>query len=48
MLVRERKPASRSPEARTEPVRVCYLIDNLAAAGTESQLLALIRQANRA
>ena len=29
-----------------EPVRVCFLIDELAAAGTESQLLALIRRQN--
>lgn len=28
------------------PVRVCYLIDNLARAGTESQLLALIQYLN--
>lgn len=30
------------------PVRVCYLIDELAAAGTETQLLALIRHLDRA
>jgi len=29
------------------PIRVCYLIDELAPAGTESQLLALIRHLNR-
>lgn len=29
------------------PVRVCFLIDELAAAGTESQLLALIRNLDR-
>jgi glycosyltransferase involved in cell wall biosynthesis len=31
-----------------EPVRVCFLIDELAAAGTETQLLALIRHLDRA
>jgi len=30
------------------PVRVCFLIDELAAAGTETQLLALIRHLDRA
>jgi glycosyltransferase involved in cell wall biosynthesis len=30
------------------PVRVCFLIDELAAAGTETQLLALIRRLDRA
>ena len=30
-----------------EPVRVCFLIDELAAAGTEMQLLALIRHLDR-
>jgi glycosyltransferase involved in cell wall biosynthesis len=29
------------------PVRICYLIDELAAAGTETQLLALIRHLDR-
>src|SRR5258708_6652151 len=29
------------------PVRVCFLIDELAAAGTETQLLALIRHLDR-
>src|SRR5439155_13350774 len=31
----------------TRPVRVCYLIDELAAAGTETQLLALVRRLDR-
>jgi glycosyltransferase involved in cell wall biosynthesis len=30
-----------------EPIRVCFMIDRLAAAGTESQLLALIRHLDR-
>jgi glycosyltransferase involved in cell wall biosynthesis len=30
-----------------EPVRVCFLIDDLAVAGTETQLLALIRHVDR-
>jgi glycosyltransferase involved in cell wall biosynthesis len=32
---------------RTRPVRVCFLIDELAPAGTETQLLALIRHVDR-
>jgi glycosyltransferase involved in cell wall biosynthesis len=31
----------------TRPVRVCFLIDELAAAGTETQLLALVRRLDR-
>src|SRR2546421_12897380 len=31
----------------TRPARVCFLIDELAAAGTETQLLALIRHVDR-
>ena len=34
-------------EARTGPVRVCFVIDRLTRAGTESQLLALIRHLDR-
>jgi glycosyltransferase involved in cell wall biosynthesis len=33
--------------ASTRPVRVCFVIDELAPAGTESQLLALIRHLDR-
>jgi glycosyltransferase involved in cell wall biosynthesis len=33
--------------AEPRPVRVCFLIDELAAAGTETQLLALIRHVDR-
>ncbi len=36
-----------SPEGEAGPVRVCFLIDELAAAGTETQLLALIRRLDR-
>jgi glycosyltransferase involved in cell wall biosynthesis len=32
----------------SEPVRVCFMIDRLSRAGTESQLLALIRELDRA
>lgn len=34
-------------EPTTDPVRVCFLIDRLSRAGTESQLLALIRNLDR-
>jgi L-malate glycosyltransferase len=40
-----RPPVDRAPAAR--PVRVCFLIDELAVAGTETQLLALIRHLDR-
>src|SRR5262245_47741515 len=32
----------------TDPVRVCFMIDRLSRAGTETQLLALIRELDRA
>jgi glycosyltransferase involved in cell wall biosynthesis len=35
------------PEAAAKPIRVCYLIDNLAVGGTEKQLLALIAHLDR-
>src|SRR6266700_2226170 len=31
----------------TQPVRVCFMIDRLSRAGTETQLLALIRELDR-
>ena len=34
-------------KAAVAPVRVCFLIDELAAAGTETQLLALIHSLDR-
>jgi glycosyltransferase involved in cell wall biosynthesis len=37
----------RRATARARPVRVCFLIDELGVGGTETQLLALIRQADR-
>src|SRR5688572_19289911 len=37
-------PAPRPP---SEPVRVCYVIDALAPAGTEGQLLALLQHLDR-
>src|SRR5579872_6415149 len=38
-----------SPRAAApRPVRVCFLIDELATAGTETQLLALVRHLDRA
>jgi L-malate glycosyltransferase len=41
-------PYPAAAEAVSRPVRVCFLIDDLAAAGTESQLLALIARLDRA
>jgi L-malate glycosyltransferase len=35
------------PAPMVEPVRVCFMIDRLSRAGTESQLLALIRELDR-
>jgi L-malate glycosyltransferase len=40
-------PSADAPEVAPKPVRVCFLIDELAAAGTESQLLALIGRLDR-
>lgn len=37
----------RFPTATTQPARVCFMIDRLSRAGTESQLLALIRDLDR-
>jgi L-malate glycosyltransferase len=45
-LCRRRTPSARLEE-RGYPIRVCFLIDELAAAGTETQLLALIRRLDR-
>jgi len=39
------RPASRHPASR--PVSVCFVIDRLSRAGTETQLLSLIRQFDR-
>lgn len=44
VLVRERQAPIAAP---AQPVRVCFLIDTLSRAGTETQLLALIRELDR-
>ena len=40
-------PTRRLPSVPTKPVNVCFLIDTLSRAGTETQLLALIRELDR-
>ncbi len=40
-------PARAAPETAARPVRVCFVIDDLAAAGTETQLLALVGRLDR-
>ncbi|HXG11935.1 MAG TPA: glycosyltransferase [Gemmataceae bacterium] len=40
-------PRTAHPASSSRPVRVCFLIDQLARAGTESQLLALIEHLDR-
>ncbi len=49
LSARTRTPMHTLPTASTsaEPVRVCFMIDRLSRAGTESQLLALIRELDR-
>lgn len=42
------QPALPVRSSRARPIRVCYVIDGLARAGTESQLLALIDHLDRA
>ena len=39
--------APAAPATAAEPVRVCFMIDRLSRAGTETQLLALIRELDR-
>lgn len=47
-LLAPRAPvAARRAEPPAAPVRVCFMIDRLTRAGTESQLLALIRELDR-
>ena len=48
-LLAPRRPTvvPRAPVPASEPVRVCFMIDRLSRAGTETQLLALIRKLNR-
>ena len=45
--VSAQRALARAGRAPSRPVRVCYLIDELATAGTETQLLALIRRLDR-
>jgi glycosyltransferase involved in cell wall biosynthesis len=44
---RDVTPLATANRPTREPVRVCFLIDELAVAGTETQLLALIRHVDR-
>ncbi|MFL5242849.1 MAG: glycosyltransferase [Gemmataceae bacterium] len=44
---RQKIPVGSRCEGLGYPIRVCFLIDELAAAGTETQLLALIRRLDR-
>jgi glycosyltransferase involved in cell wall biosynthesis len=37
-----------APSTDSEPVRVCFMIDRLSRAGTETQLVALVRELDRA
>src|SRR5829696_3289826 len=47
-LLAPRRPLPTPPaEPVAAPVRVCFMIDRLTRAGTESQLLALIRELDR-
>jgi glycosyltransferase involved in cell wall biosynthesis len=45
--VSARRALARAGRSPARPVRVCFLIDELATAGTETQLLALIRRLDR-
>lgn len=45
--ITDRQGRAGSRASATPPVRVCFLIDRLSKAGTESQLLALIRHLDR-
>ena len=47
MTVKTARFREHRPARATGPVRICYLIDELATAGTETQLLALIRHLDR-
>src|SRR4029079_11079291 len=40
-------PITPEPQPSGDPVRVCFMIDRLTRAGTETQLLALIRELDR-
>src|SRR6476661_598130 len=47
LLAPQRLPVAAQSEPGTAPVRVCFMIDRLTRAGTETQLLALIRELDR-
>src|SRR5438046_2617220 len=47
LLAPLRPPLTPVPGSAAEPVRVCFLIDRLTRAGTETQLLALVRELDR-
>src|SRR5579885_3472178 len=45
--IRPDRRAAPAPDGLRRPVRVCFLIDELSRAGTETQLVALIRNLDR-
>src|SRR5260370_42362670 len=47
MTTTQEEPTALEIPPAARPVRVCFMIDELAPAGTESQLLALIRRLDR-
>ena len=47
LLAPRRRDAAPQPQPVGDPVRVCFMIDRLTRAGTESQLVALIRELDR-
>src|SRR6476469_4498515 len=47
LLAPRPQPALPTATPNADPVRVCFMIDRLSRAGTESQLLALIRELDR-
>jgi glycosyltransferase involved in cell wall biosynthesis len=46
-LAAQRSPVGPTPQSAGDPVRVCFMIDRLTRAGTETQMLALIRELDR-
>ena len=44
---RPQYPVPPAAATTADPVRVCFMIDRLSRAGTESQLLALVRELDR-
>src|SRR5262245_19592554 len=47
LLAPRRAPLVPAPAPTADPVRVCFMIDRLSRAGTETQLLALVRELDR-